>query len=216
MEEILSIILAAGQGTRMKSNLIKVLHSLAGKPMVKHVIDNVAKAIPNSRIALVIGYQKEILKEVLNGFEIDFVEQKEQLGTGHAVLQARSIIENHEGSVLVLYGDIPLLKADTLKELIKTRKETRAAAVVLTARLDEPSGYGRIIRNQQGNIVKIVEERDASPEEKDVNEINSGVYCFDSKLLTRGLTTLDNNNQQGEYYLTDIIEFLVREKEKVI
>ncbi|HLV09271.1 MAG TPA: bifunctional UDP-N-acetylglucosamine diphosphorylase/glucosamine-1-phosphate N-acetyltransferase GlmU, partial [Halanaerobiales bacterium] len=216
MTEILSIILAAGQGTRMKSNLIKVLHPLAGKPMARHVIDNVSEASSNSRIMLVVGYQQERVKEAFYGLQVDFVEQIEQLGTGHAVLQARSIIENHQGSVLVLYGDIPLLKANTLRKLIKTRKESGAAAVVLTSKLDEPSGYGRIIRNEQGNILKIVEERDASSEEKSIKEINSGVYCFDSKLLARGLTTLDNNNQQGEYYLTDIIEFLVREQKKVI
>lgn len=214
MANLLTVILAAGQGTRMKSAKIKVLHNVAGKPMVKHVIDNITNL--SSRTIMIIGYQGNEVKQALKSSKLDFVKQKDQLGTGHAVLQAQEIIQKHDGPILVLYGDTPLLRTDTLKRLVKKQSETDAAAVVLTAYFDNPTGYGRIIRGDKGQIIKIVEEKDTTPEEKAVREINSGVYCFDSKLLAEGLTSLDNNNSQGEYYLTDIIEFLTNLDKKVL
>jgi bifunctional UDP-N-acetylglucosamine pyrophosphorylase/glucosamine-1-phosphate N-acetyltransferase len=214
MANLLTIILAAGQGTRMKSAKIKVLHSVAGKPMLKHVLDNVVSL--SFRMVVIVGYQGDEVRKSLNLSQLDFVEQKEQLGTGHAVLQARDIINEHDGPVLVLYGDTPLLRTDTLDKLVKTQSETGAAAVVLTANMEDPTGYGRIIRNNEGQVLKIIEEKDATPTEKEIREINSGVYCFDSRLLSEGLVTLDNDNAQGEYYLTDIIEFIVKKGKKVL
>ncbi|QTL99436.1 bifunctional UDP-N-acetylglucosamine diphosphorylase/glucosamine-1-phosphate N-acetyltransferase GlmU [Iocasia frigidifontis] len=206
MSDLLSIILAAGEGTRMKSDLTKVLHQVAGKAMVEHVIDNINEI--NSQVVAVVGHQGDKVSKLLEGKGVKSVLQKEQLGTGHAVLQAASYIKEHQGSVLILYGDTPLLSPQRLKRLIRQREEQGAAAAVLTAYLEEPSGYGRIIRDNNGYIERIVEEKDASSTEKEIKEINSGVYCFDSKCLEAALTRLDNNNAQQEYYLTDTISYI--------
>lgn len=214
MIDLLTIVLAAGQGTRMKSDLTKVLHRLGGKVMVQHVLDNVFCL--SKQIVVVVGHQGEEVKSTLDDERLEFVEQKEQLGTGHAVLQAREFIEDHQGPVLILYGDIPLLTEQTLKRLVTTWERSGAGAAILTAFFDNPHGYGRIIRNNQEQIIRIVEEKDASKEEKQIREINSGVYCFNSKLLAEALDNLDNNNAQGEYYLTDAISYLQAKGEKII
>lgn len=213
MSELLSIILAAGEGTRMKSDLTKVLHKVAGKPMLEHVIDNVNEI--NSQVVAVVGHQGDRVNKLLERKGVKSVLQKEQLGTGHAVLQARDYIKKHQGSVLILYGDTPLLSPQRLRQLVRQREEQGAAAVVLTAYLEKPSGYGRIIRDNNGYIERIVEEKDASSTEKEIKEINTGVYCFDSKYLEVALAGLDNNNAQQEYYLTDTISY-INETDSVI
>ncbi len=196
MNNVLTIILAAGQGTRMKSDRVKVLHHVAGRPMLHYVVDNAGSF--SSSIVLIIGRQGEMVRESLAGKpNLKFIVQEEQLGTGHAVIQAREEILKHSGPVLVLYGDTPLLREETLRNLIKIHEEKQAASTVLTTRLEDPTGYGRIIRDKAGNLVRIVEERDAGAEEKAIREINSGVCCFDSSLLLEALANLDNKNAQG-------------------
>lgn len=214
MNKVLSIILAAGQGTRMKSDKVKVLHHVGGRPMVHYAVDNVAGF--SSGTVVIIGRQGDLVRESLKGkANLKFIEQEQQLGTGHAVMQAREEIAGHDGPVLVLYGDTPLLREETLRELINVHQEKKAACTVLTTMLIDPTGYGRIIRDEADYIEKIVEERDASVEEKKIMEINSGVCCFDSNLLLEALANLDNKNAQGEYYLTDTIAYLNEQGEKV-
>ncbi|MFW6035376.1 MAG: bifunctional UDP-N-acetylglucosamine diphosphorylase/glucosamine-1-phosphate N-acetyltransferase GlmU [Halothermotrichaceae bacterium] len=214
MSNLLTIILAAGQGTRMKSKKTKVLHEVGGKPMVQHVVDNVAGF--SDKTIVVIGHQSEIVKNKICGNNIEFVIQKEQLGTGHAVKQAAEFIDEHQGSVLVLCGDTPLLTTDSIKELVRIREKNKAGAAVMTAIFENPTGYGRIVKNEDRLVKEIVEEKDTDPSEKNIKEINSGVYCFDSKLLKEGLNDLDNNNAQQEYYLTDTISYINKRKKKVV
>lgn len=214
MSDLLTIILAAGQGTRMKSNLTKVLHHVSGKPMVMHVIDTVKEL--GSNIIVIIGHQAEQVKTELAGEDILFVEQKDRLGTGHAVIQTMDMIKNHQGSILILYGDTPLLTSSTLNNLIEKKESFKAKAAILTAIVEDPTGYGRILKDEQRNVSCIVEEKDANFGEKSIKEINSGVYCFDSKDLIEGLENLDNNNAQGEYYLTDVIGFIRKKQGQVI
>ncbi|MFW6306438.1 MAG: bifunctional UDP-N-acetylglucosamine diphosphorylase/glucosamine-1-phosphate N-acetyltransferase GlmU [Bacillota bacterium] len=209
MSEVLSVILAAGKGTRMKSDTIKVLHTVAGVPMIKHVVENVSEFC--SDIVVVIGHQGEKVSNTFNETEkINFVTQEKQLGTGHAVIQAKEYIKDFDGTVLVLYGDTPLLKCSTLRELVRKHENAEAACTVLTAIVDNPQGYGRIVRTGNQSINKIVEEKDADQDEKTIKEINSGVCCFNSKMLLEALENLDNDNVQGEYYLTDTIGYLSR------
>ena len=207
------IVLAAGQGTRMKSKLYKVLHPVCGKPMVSHVIDQVAK-IGAERMITVVGYGAEEVKKELEG-RTEFVLQKEQLGTGHAVLQAKELLGGLEGHTLVVCGDTPLLTAETIQAVIDKHIEEKAKVTVLTAIHEQPEGYGRVIRNDQGYVEKIVEHKDASPEELKVKEINTGTYCFDNKALFYALEKVTNDNAQGEYYLPDVIEILKNEGHRV-
>ena len=195
------VILAAGQGTRMKSALPKVLHLLAHKPLLAHVLD-MAQSLDAKSIHVVYGHGGELVKESLSSYKVNWVLQDEQLGTGHAVEQAMpSIPDNHR--VLILYGDVPLIQQDTLTNLVAAADNN--ALGLLTAILPEPTGYGRIIRNDAGDVVKIVEEKDASDEQKQVNEINTGMLALNSTKLKNWLNQLENNNAQGEYYLTDVI-----------
>jgi bifunctional UDP-N-acetylglucosamine pyrophosphorylase/glucosamine-1-phosphate N-acetyltransferase len=195
------IILAAGKGTRMKSAKPKVMHTLAGKPMLQHVIDT-AKQLSPSQLAVVCGNGADEVVPYLQNQQIDVVMQHEQKGTGHAVEQAKASFANSE-QVLVLYGDVPLITADTLQDLIESGDNN--SLKVLTAILDDPSGYGRIVRDYDDNMLCITEEKDADEETKLINEINTGILCIPAKWLTEALSQLDNNNAQGEYYLTDLI-----------
>ncbi|WP_198262943.1 bifunctional UDP-N-acetylglucosamine diphosphorylase/glucosamine-1-phosphate N-acetyltransferase GlmU [sulfur-oxidizing endosymbiont of Gigantopelta aegis] len=204
------IILAAGKGTRMYSNTPKVLHELAGKALVQHVIDS-AKALDASSISLVYGHGGEQVKQTLSNESLLWCEQTEQLGTGHAVQQAVGAI-NDEANVLILYGDVPLLSKETLEKLLIAKAEQNLA--LLTANLDNPSGYGRIVRTDN-KIEKIVEEKDASEEIKTITEVNSGVMVVNGEKLKTWLSQIGNNNAQGEYYLTDLIELAVKEGETV-
>jgi bifunctional UDP-N-acetylglucosamine pyrophosphorylase/glucosamine-1-phosphate N-acetyltransferase len=210
MERVKAVILAAGKGTRMKSELPKVIHKVLGKPMVKYSIDAAVEAGADiSDICLVVGHKAELVKEAV-GEDVTYVFQKEQLGTGHAVRCASEFI-GKDGITMVLCGDTPLIKGKTLKKLVETHIAEGNAITVLTARVDDPTGYGRIIKDNWGKFVKIVEQKDATLEEQRVDEINSGMYIFDSAVLSRALSMITNDNAQGEYYLTDTIEIVKSE-----
>ncbi|RAP36894.1 hypothetical protein DID80_04615 [Candidatus Marinamargulisbacteria bacterium SCGC AAA071-K20] len=206
---LISIILAAGKGTRMKSDLLKVAHEVAGKPIVGYVIETVQKCGVDS-INIVVGHQSEHLKEILRPYSgLNYVLQEQQLGTGHAVLQAKSLInENETGNVLILAGDCPLIKVETLNNLIAVHKETNSAGTVLSTKMSEPASYGRIIRGKMGYLKSIVEAKDCDEEQIKIDEINTGVYIFNTQKLFHRLSALSTNNSQGEYYLTDIIQLL--------
>mgnify|MGYP001943984782 CR=1 FL=1 len=208
-----AVVLAAGMGSRMKSKLYKVLHPVCGKPMVQHVIDQL-KQLDLNQIITVVGFGAEKVKEQLKD-QTSYVLQEEQLGTGHAVQMAEPHLGHKKGTTIVVCGDTPLLTADTLKQLMEFHEKEQAKATVLTALLEDPSGYGRIIRNPQGEVEKIVEHKDASDEEKLVNEINTGVYCFDNELLFNALKQVNNDNAQGEYYLPDVLAIAKENNEKV-
>jgi UDP-N-acetylglucosamine diphosphorylase/glucosamine-1-phosphate N-acetyltransferase len=206
-----AIILAAGKGKRMKSDLPKVLHHLGGKPMVEYVI-HTAKAAGAGRIILVIGHKWEQTQGYLENLKVEFAIQREQLGTGHAVLQAKEPLFDFDGDVFILCGDVPLLKENTLRDILEEHKRYKAAATVLTAILEDPSGYGRIIRDEKGAVQEIVEDKDASADQKRVREINTGTFCFDKKSLFSVLDKITNFNRQGEYYLTDTLKLLLEMK----
>lgn len=201
------LIMAAGLGTRMRSGLAKVLHRLSGRPLINHVCSTAAVLGPE-KIYVVIGHQGDDVKTAVLGEmdaeAVEFAVQKEQLGTGDAVNSARGFLENRESTVVVLSGDVPLIRHETLSEMIGQHHKSGAACTVLTVKLDDPTGYGRVIRSEDGNFDRIVEQKDASDAERAVNEINSGIYCFDTKKLFAALAGVKNNNAQGEYYLTDV------------
>jgi len=200
--------LAAGKGKRMKSRLPKVLHQLAGKPMVEYVVD-AARAAGVVKIILVIGHKWERMYDYLKSLKVEFVVQEEQLGTGHAVLQAKELLSDFEGDVFILCGDVPALKPATLRNLLEEHRAHRAAATVLTAVPKDPSGYGRIIRDDKGGVQGIVEDKDASADQKNIGEINTGTFCFDKADLFSVLELVNNDNEQGEYYLTDTLKLLL-------
>ncbi len=204
MPKLLSaVILAAGQGTRMKSTLPKVLHPVAGQSMLSHVVA-VARLVGADPVVPVIGHGAERVREVLSDERLCFALQAEQLGTGHALQCAEASLEGFSGDLLLLCGDVPLLREVTLRQLLNHHRETEAAITILTAQMDDPTGYGRIIRGPAG-VERIVEEKDASPEERRVNEINTGIYLFKAPEVFAFLCQLDNLNVQGEYYLTDVV-----------
>ena len=200
------VILAAGQGTRMKSKLPKVLHPLAGKPLLAHVLDT-ARELNPARIVVVYGHGGEAVPQALAAADVQWVEQAEQLGTGHAVEQAMPAIAD-DGLVLVLYGDVPLVKADTLAELARLGSEGFG---LLTVHLADPTGYGRIVRDEHGRVARIVEHKDATCEERRIDEVNTGILCAPAADLRRWLARLENDNAQGEFYLTDTIAMAVAE-----
>ncbi|MFA5498945.1 MAG: sugar phosphate nucleotidyltransferase [Candidatus Cloacimonadia bacterium] len=203
-----AIVLAAGKGTRMKSERAKVVFQMAEKPLVERVV-NTAISMNCNKIGVVVGYRKE---EVMNALpendKITFVEQIEQNGTGHAVLMARELFENYEGDLFILCGDVPLLSKNTLDKLLQTHREQNAACTVLTAVLEDAGTYGRIVRSPEGKVLRIVEFKDASEQEREIGEFNTGIYCFDAKLLFTALGKIGKDNKQGEYYLTDTLEIL--------
>ena len=199
--------MAAGKGKRMKSDLPKVLHQLGGKPMVEYVV-NTAREVGAERILLVIGHKWEQAKNALKHLEVEFVIQKEQLGTGHAVLQTEKLLSDFEGDILVLSGDVPLLRADTLIGFLGEHRERKASATVLTSIPHDPAGYGRIVRDKTGLVQDIVEEKDAGADQKKIREINTGIFCFDKVFLFSALGEVTNDNEQGEYYLTDTLKLL--------
>ncbi|MGM9955713.1 MAG: bifunctional UDP-N-acetylglucosamine diphosphorylase/glucosamine-1-phosphate N-acetyltransferase GlmU [Peribacillus sp.] len=208
-----AIILAAGQGTRMKSKLYKVLHPVCGKPMVQHVIDQVNQ-LQIEDIVTVIGHGAEKVQEQL-GDSCKYALQEQQLGTAHAVMQAESVLAGKSGITLVICGDTPLIKAETMEALIALHEKSEAKATILTAYTDQPDGYGRVLRSENGLVEKIVEHKDASVEERYVKEINTGTYCFDNQALFSALKKVSNENVQGEYYLPDVIEILKQAGETV-
>lgn len=204
MSDLHVVILAAGKGTRMKSARPKVLHRVAGQPMIDYVM-RAAESLNPRTITIVVGHMKELLRQGLERYpNLSFATQDPQLGTGHALLQTSGILEGQNGFVLLLSGDVPLLKGDTLAALVQKHQESKVAATVLTALVEQPYGYGRVIR-MKGKISRIVEERDASPTQRKIREINSGVYAFSLAPLFDALRGLATGNAQGEYYLTDLI-----------
>ncbi len=202
-----AVILAAGQGTRMKSDLPKVLHSIDDRPMVSFVVDSVRECSPD-RTVVVIGYRADLVREALREDGVEFVLQEEQLGTGHAVMQCEEALSGIEGTVMVLNGDVPCLRADTLRAFAAFHAEQNAAGTVLTAVLPNASGYGRIVRAPDDSLLKIVEHKDSSPEELQIREVNAGLFCFEKRALFEALHGLDRDNAQTEYYLTDVIELM--------
>ncbi|MCI5604421.1 MAG: bifunctional UDP-N-acetylglucosamine diphosphorylase/glucosamine-1-phosphate N-acetyltransferase GlmU [Clostridia bacterium] len=208
-----SIILAAGMGTRMKSNMPKVLHKVCGKQLCKWVID-ASKEAGADNVVTIIGHKADMVKEAL-GNVTEFALQNEQKGTGHAVMQAVDFIKATEGRVVILNGDTPLINAETIKKAVEYNAQKGEQATVITAILPDATGYGRIVRDNDGGVLKIVEQKDASEEEKKINEVNSGMYVFDAQSLVYALDKIQPNNAQGEYYLTDTLEILLKAGKKV-
>ncbi len=206
------VILAAGKGTRMKSDLPKVLHPLAGKPLLGHVLA-AADALAPEKICVVYGHGGETLPQAMGRADLDWARQEPQLGTGHAVQQAVPYL-NPDALCLILYGDVPLTRPETLQEMTLIARE--GAIALLTVRLANPAGYGRIVRNARGQVERIVEHKDASAEELAINEVNTGILCLPAGKLAGWLSRLTNDNAQGEYYLTDVIGMAAAEGEKVI
>jgi bifunctional UDP-N-acetylglucosamine pyrophosphorylase/glucosamine-1-phosphate N-acetyltransferase len=202
-----AIVLAAGQGTRMNSDLAKVLHPMAGQPLLAHVLACLDR-LGVGRVLVVIGHQRERVRSAFAHAEVEWVVQAEQRGTGHAVLMAGPALEEFEGTLLVVCGDTPLLRAATLHDLLEKHAESRAAVTVLSTRVPDPAGYGRIVRDAAGGNVAIVEERDATAQQKSIDEINSGIYAFQYPVLAAVLGGLTAHNAQGEYYLTDAVSLL--------
>lgn len=203
MANLTAVILAAGKGTRMKSKLPKVLHKVGGHPMLEHVMD-AAEAAGCRDNVVVIGHGAELVRELV-GDRARIALQAEQLGTGHAVLQAADTLKDFTGTVMILCGDTPLLEAEELEKFYAEHVKSGAVATVMSALMDDPFGYGRILRDANGDVAGIVEQKDASEEQKQIKEINTGNYCVEAPLLFEVLRTLGNDNAQGEYYLTDVL-----------
>jgi bifunctional UDP-N-acetylglucosamine pyrophosphorylase/glucosamine-1-phosphate N-acetyltransferase len=203
-----AIILAAGKGKRMKSDLPKVLHQIKGKPLIRHLLETISK-VGFEKITVVVGHKGEMVIEELGDFQVEFVWQREQLGTGHAVQMAKEKLSGFDGSILVAAGDVPFLSENSIRSLIELNHRTGASATCLTADFNDPTGYGRIIRQGESDMLsEIIEEKDADEKIKGIKEINSGTFCFRSTDLFAALEEVKNNNAQKEYYLTDTIKIL--------
>ncbi|MGV3667487.1 MAG: sugar phosphate nucleotidyltransferase [Leptospira bouyouniensis] len=213
---VTAVILAAGKGTRMKSELPKVAVVLNESPLLLHVLRNIESA-GITRKVVVVGYRKDIVTDIAKSFPgVEFAEQTEQLGTGHAVISAEKQLAPYTGYTIVACGDAPLISPSSFSNLIEHHKSNGYVATVLSAKMENPTGYGRIIRSSDdGSLLRIVEEKDANPEEKAVNEVNTGTYCFNTEDLFGALKQIGNNNAQKEYYLTDVIKIFRNEGKKV-
>jgi bifunctional UDP-N-acetylglucosamine pyrophosphorylase / glucosamine-1-phosphate N-acetyltransferase len=209
------IILAAGQGKRLGGKTQKVVKELFNKPMLLYILETVKKLFPE-KIAVVVGYKKEEVFKQLKNEQVEYAEQPVPRGTGDAVLKTEKIFDGYNGDVLILYGDVPFISYETLNSLYKRYKENTASCVVLSSVMDEPAGYGRIRRNATGNVEKIVEDVNASEEEKKIKEVNAGVYIFSAPDLFRALKKVTPDSVKGEYYLTDVIEILSSMNKKVL
>ena len=202
------VIMAAGRGTRMNSELPKVLHRLSGETLLNHVIATAEELTPEN-IVTVVGHEAQMVKDSVNNNDILFSIQKDQKGTGHAVMQTQNHLENFDGNTLVLSGDVPLISKDTLHSLIVKHEINNYDATMLTAEINNPTGYGRVIRDNKNNLKYVCEHKDCNEQELEINEINSGIYVFNNKLLFDLLPKLDNNNAQAEYYLPDVLTLIV-------
>jgi bifunctional UDP-N-acetylglucosamine pyrophosphorylase/glucosamine-1-phosphate N-acetyltransferase len=206
MEDVIAIVMAAGKGTRMKSKKSKLVHKIFGKEIIKRAIENVEKA-EVEEIITVVGYQREQIQEVLKN-KVKYVIQEEQLGTGHAVMQAKKFLEGKKGKVLVLNGDHPIMRPETLKKLIVQSIQRQEYATILTMIHNDVIPYGRVIHDENGNIKEIVEHKDCTEEQLEIKEFNLGMYCFDIEELLKALGQIDNNNAQNEYYLPDVLKIM--------
>jgi UDP-N-acetylglucosamine pyrophosphorylase len=204
-KELRVIILAAGKGTRMNSDLPKVLHKLQGKTLIDYVIDE-SELLKPKEIILVVGYKKErVIKHTESRINLKYAIQEEQLGTGHAVLQTKELLKNKKGHILILYGDVPNIKASTLLPIVENHVSNNRDLTLITAEIDDPTGYGRIIRDKKGNLLKIIEEKDCNNNEKKIKEWNPGIYIFKTEEVFKILDNIKTNNASKEYYLTDAI-----------
>lgn len=213
MRKLKAIILAAGEGSRMKSKKPKVLHEILGKPMVEYVIET-AQGCGAEAVCVVIGHKAEEVRAGIRAEQVSFALQAEQKGTGHAVMMAEDFLDA-ESDMLILYGDTPLITEETLARLVQVHREEGHSVTVVSAKVADPTGYGRIMREDRGGFLRIVEDKDATETERMINEINTGIYLFDGKALRESLAKLDNNNVQGEYYLTDCLELILKAGGKV-
>jgi len=212
--EVVALVLAAGQGTRMNSDLAKVLHPMAGRPLLGHVLQTLDQ-LGVGRVVVVIGHQRDRVRATFAESQVEWVVQADQCGTGHAVLMAGAALEGFEGRLLIVCGDTPLLRPATLHALLEGHAAAGSAATVLSMRLPDPKGYGRIRHGEEGELVGIVEERDATPEQRAIDEVNSGIYVFEYPALEQALAGLTAHNSQGEYYLTDTIDLIRRAGKRV-
>ena len=212
--DVVALVLAAGQGTRMKSDLAKVLHPMAGRPLLGHVLTCLDE-LDVGRTVVVIGHQRERVREAFADSGVDWVVQAEQRGTGHAVLMAGPALEGFEGTLLLVCGDTPLLRPSTLHQLLEGHARSGSSATVLSMRLPDPTGYGRIVRAPNGDLLAIVEHKDATLEQRAIDEVNSGIYAFQYPALEQALAGLTAHNAQGEYYLTDTMEGMRRAGRRV-
>ena len=208
------IILAAGKGTRMQSDLPKVLHKINGKTMLNTVLDT-AYTLNPKKVIVVVGYKKELVQESIIYKDVEFVEQKTLNGTGDAIRYCLPNLKNCNGNVLILSGDVPLIKITTIHKLINLHIEVKASGSLISTELDDPTGYGRIIKNDNEQLIKIKEHKDATKEEQLINEINSGIYVFNSEILINKIPLITNKNMQNEYYLTDIFNY-IKNKNNII
>ncbi|MFQ5787440.1 MAG: bifunctional UDP-N-acetylglucosamine diphosphorylase/glucosamine-1-phosphate N-acetyltransferase GlmU [Thermodesulfobacteriota bacterium] len=208
------IVLAAGKGKRMRSSLPKILHSILGQPIISYILESIKVISPQNTI-LVLGHGSNEVKKSLNYEQIDCVIQKKQLGTGHAVYTTRRKLRNFNGTIVIINGDSPLISPGTLKKFINSHEKTNSMLSILTADVRNPHGYGRVIRNSMGQVVRIIEEKDANANQTNINEINSGVYCVESRFLWKALGQIDRSNDQKELYLTDIVEIASKGGKKV-
>lgn len=207
MSELAAVILAAGKGTRMKSRLPKVLHTIAGRPMIYYPIE-LARRLEARPVVVVLGHEAQAVRRSLEGEDLVSVLQEPQLGTGHALFFAKEVLKGYKGDLLIMCGDMPLLRPETVRGLVEFHRQKGAALTVLVGEMQDPSGYGRVLRGEKGRIERIVEEKDASPQQKEIREVNSGTYCASSESLFQALESLRCENAQGEYYLTDLVEIL--------
>lgn len=208
--KVAAIILAAGKGVRMKADFPKVLHEIDGKPMICYLADTLSD-INLERVLVVVGFKKELVEKALKDYDFEFVVQERQLGTGHAVMMTKESLVDFSGDILVLLGDVPFLRKETILKLMQEHKKRSAVATVLTSVPPDPTGYGRVIRQANGLVQKIVEQKDTSPEERIVSEINTGTMIFRKSELFEALNLINNNNVQGEYYLTDLMEVFLKQ-----
>ena len=203
-----ALVLAAGLGTRMKSSRAKVLHEVQSKPMILHVMDTI-KNLSLDHTYVVVGHQKAKVAALLDGYQASCIIQEEQLGTGHAVLCAEEELRSIGGTVLILSGDVPLIRAETLQAMLAEHAQNEPVLSLMATTLDDPTNYGRIVRNNQGGLQGIVEEKDASAEQKEIKEINAGIYCAEISFLFEALKKVGTDNKQGEIYLTDIVKIAI-------
>lgn len=214
MDSICVLVLAAGKGTRFKSKLIKLLHPLIGKPMLSWVLESVSGLNPE-KIGMVVGFQKKEVKKEINSQKVEFINQKKQLGTAHAVKSAKNFIKNHlDKDILIMNGDLPLIRTHTLKPLVEQHKKEKNELTFMSAEMDNPTGFGRLVHGKKGKI-SIVEEGEATAKEKKIKEVNVGIYVFKSEALLEILPKIKNKNKKKEYYLTDTVEILSKEGGKV-